>query len=276
MVLDIDDEQIRMRRVVKNVRENRSIRTVYFRDDESNSFRPGQFVMIWEPGYDEFPMSLSDQRDGLCSVTVKGWGPGSNELLKAKRGDVIGVRGPYGRPFTVERCNALLVGGGTGLAPLLPLARALVREGSRVTVIIGGRSKSDLLFDKLMQRVVKRKNLFFTTDDGSYGFKGFATDIAESLVKERRITHIYTCGPEAMMRKLYEIASRLGLKFEAGLERSMKCAIGICGSCTVGKYLLCRDGAVLDRTMLRESLDEFGLLQRDPSGKYVKVPMRVS
>ncbi len=67
-----------MRRVIKNVRENRTINTVYFNDEESSGARPGQFVMVWEPGYDEFPMSLSNyDAKGLCSVTVKPWGPGS-------------------------------------------------------------------------------------------------------------------------------------------------------------------------------------------------------
>ncbi len=228
--------------------------------------------MVWEPGFDEFPMSLSNyDEEGLCSVTAKPWGPGSNELVRAKRGDVIGIRGPYGHPFTVERCSALLVGGGTGLAPMLPLARALLRAGSRVAVVIGGRTKADLLFEKPMQRAVRRKNLFLTTDDGSYGHAGFPTDLAEALIAERKVTRVFTCGPEVMMRKLYEISVQAGVDFEASLERSMKCGIGICGSCSVGKSLLCRDGAVLDAETLQESLDEFGLLQRDPSGRYIRI-----
>ena len=270
--MDISAERIRMRRVIKNVRENRSINTVFFSDPESAHARPGQFVMVWEPGYDEFPMSLSSyDAEGDCSVTVKPWGPGSGELVRARHGDLIGVRGPYGRPFTVDRCSALLVGGGTGLAPLLPLARALVKEGSRVAVVIGGRSRHDLLFEKQMKRVVKRKNLFVTTDDGTYGYKGFPTEIAENLIRERRVTRVYTCGPEVMMRKLYDMAAAAGVEFEASLERSMKCAMGLCGSCTVGKFLLCRDGAVLDAKQLKESLDEFGVLQRDSSGRYVRI-----
>ncbi|MGA2665269.1 MAG: dihydroorotate dehydrogenase electron transfer subunit [Nitrososphaerales archaeon] len=271
--MDIGSERIRIRRVAKNVRENRSINTVFFRDESSAGAKPGQFVMVWEPGFDEFPMSLSSYGggDGLCSVTVKPWGPGSNELVKAKRGDLVGVRGPYGRPFTVERCSALLVGGGTGLAPLLPLARALVSVGARVAVVIGGKTRADLLFEKPMRRVVRRKNLFPATDDGSYGHAGFATDLAEGLIAERKVTRVYTCGPEVMMRKLYDASARLGVAFEASLERSMKCGIGICGSCAIGRNLLCRDGAVLDREALKDSLDEFGLLQRDPAGRYVRV-----
>ncbi|MDA4122156.1 MAG: dihydroorotate dehydrogenase electron transfer subunit [Thaumarchaeota archaeon] len=261
-----------MRRVTKNVRENRTINTVYFNDEESSRARPGQFVMVWEPGYDEFPMSLSNyDSKGLCSVTVKPWGPGSGEMVKARRGDLIGIRGPYGRPFTVDKSSALLVGGGTGLAPLLPLAKALVKEGGRVAVVIGGRSKPDLLFEEQMRRAVRRKNLFITTDDGTYGHKGFPTDLAESMIKERRVGRVYTCGPEIMMRKLYDISVTAGVEFEASLERGMKCGIGICGSCTVGKNLLCRDGAVLDAKDLKDSLDEFGVLQRDQSGRYIKV-----
>jgi dihydroorotate dehydrogenase electron transfer subunit len=270
--LDISSERTRIRRVIRNVKENRSITSVYFKDEECSSAKPGQFVMLWEPGFDEFPMSLSNyDEQGVCSVTAKPWGPGSNELVRAKRGDVIGIRGPYGHPFTVERCSALLVGGGTGLAPMLPLARALLRAGSKVAVVIGGRTKADLLFEKPLQRAVRRKNVFLTTDDGSYGHAGFPTDLAEGLIAERKVTRVYTCGPEVMMRKLYEISVRAGVDFEASLERSMKCGIGICGSCSIGKNLLCRDGAVLDADALKEALDEFGLLQRDPSGRYIRI-----
>lgn len=270
--MDISSERIRIRKVLKNVREARGISTVFFNDPECAGAEPGQFVMVWEPGYDEFPMSLSAyDSKGLCAVTVKPWGPGSGELVNAKRGDVIGIRGPYGRPYTVDRCSALLIGGGTGLAPLLPLAKALVKAGSRVSAVIGGRSKVDILFEKQFKRIVKRSNLFITTDDGSYGRQGFPTDLAEELVGSRRITRVYTCGPEIMMRKAYDVAAKAGVEYEASLERSMKCAIGICGSCSIGRLLLCRDGAVLDGTALRASLDEFGLLQRDASGRYVKV-----
>ncbi|MGD0637355.1 MAG: dihydroorotate dehydrogenase electron transfer subunit [Nitrososphaerales archaeon] len=270
--MDIASERTRIRRVIRNVKENRSITSIYFKDEGCSSAKPGQFVMVWEPGFDEFPMSLSNyDQDGVCSVTAKPWGPGSNELVRAKRGDVIGIRGPYGRPFTIERCSALLVGGGTGLAPMLPLARALLRAGSRVAVVIGGRTKADLLFEKPMQRAVRRKNVFLTTDDGSYGHAGFPTDLAEGLIAERKVSRVYTCGPEVMMRKLYEISVRAGVDFEASLERSMKCGMGICGSCSIGKSLLCRDGAVLDADSLKGSLDEFGLLQRDQSGRYIRI-----
>jgi dihydroorotate dehydrogenase electron transfer subunit len=99
--LDISSERTRIRRVIRNVKENRSITSVYFKDEECSSAKPGQFVMLWEPGFDEFPMSLSNyDEQGVCSVTAKPWGPGSNELVRAKRGDVIGIRGPYGHPFT--------------------------------------------------------------------------------------------------------------------------------------------------------------------------------
>jgi dihydroorotate dehydrogenase electron transfer subunit len=270
--LDIGSERIRIQRVLRNVRENRTINTIYFRDARSSLARPGQFVMVWEPGYDEFPMSLSHAgADGVCSVTAKPWGPGSNELVRVKRGDLIGVRGPYGRPFTVDRCSALLVGGGTGLAPLLPLSKALSAAGARVTVVIGGRSKADLLFHRQLQRVVKGRNLFVTTDDGSYGHAGYASDLAEGLIAERKVTRVYTCGPEVMMRKLFDSAVRAGVDFEASLERGMKCGIGLCGSCVVGSRLLCRDGPVLGLQALKESLDEFGVLQRDASGRYIKV-----
>jgi dihydroorotate dehydrogenase electron transfer subunit len=218
------------------------------------------------------PMSLSSYNGkGVSSITLKPWGVGSADLVKMKYGAMIGIRGPYGEPFTVNKCKALLVGGGTGLAPLMPLARELIEAGSKVTIVIGGRTKADLLFEKRASSIVRRENLFVTTDDGSHGVKGFPTDIAEDLIVKKGITRVYTCGPEVMMRKLYDIATRAGIKCEASLERGMKCGIGICGSCTVGPYLLCRDGPVLKRQQLELVSDEFGLLQRDHSGRYVAV-----
>lgn len=268
----IDSERPRIHVVTKNVRENRTIHTIYFRDQRCATCRPGQFVMVWAPGHDEMPMSLSSyKRDGSSSVTVKPWGVGSTDLVKMKRGAAIGIRGPYGESFTVDRCRALLVGGGTGLAPLMPLARELVKVGSKVTVVIGGRSKADLLFEKTAGNIVNRKNVLVTTDDGSYGVQGFPTDIAEDLVRKNAITRVYACGPEVMMRKLYDIASKVGIKYEGSLERGMKCGIGICGSCTIGPYLLCRDGPVLRGEQLDLVQDEFGLLQRDHSGRYVAI-----
>jgi len=148
------------------VRENRTIHTIFFRDEDCSGCKPGQFVMVWAPGHDEMPMSLSSyNKDGVCSVTVKPWGVGSADLVRMKPGAIIGVRGPYGESFTLKKCRALLVGGGTGLAPLMPLARELVELRNEVTVVIGGRSKADLLFEDLAERIFGKKNLFITTDD---------------------------------------------------------------------------------------------------------------
>jgi dihydroorotate dehydrogenase electron transfer subunit len=228
--------------------------------------------MVWAPGYDEMPMSLSSYNSkGTSSITVKPWGIGSSDLVRMRPGDIIGIRGPYGSSFSIKRCNALLVGGGTGLAPLMPLAKELMIAGSKVAIVIGARTKNDLLFEKLVRRIVGRENLFITTDDGSHGIKGYPTDIIQDLIRRMKIDKIYTCGPEIMMRKLHDLATDLGIKFEASLERSMKCGIGICGSCTIGSYLLCRDGPVLGKEEVANTLDEFGLLQRDPSGRYVKI-----
>lgn len=272
MALDISSERPRMRPVLRNVRESRSIHTLYFRDHPSASAKPGQFVMVWAPGYDEMPMSLSGyDENGLCSITVKPWGPGTNDLIGMRPGSILGVRGPYGVPFTIEKCNSLLVGGGTGLAPLLPLAKELVKVGAKVTMIVGGRSRSDILFERRVRRVIKGQNLFITTDDGTAGTKGLATDLVQGLVEKRSTDRMYACGPEVMMRKCYDIAQANGIQFEASLERGMKCGFGICGSCTIGRYLLCRDGPVLNSRMLSEVRDEFGLLQRDHSGRYVKI-----
>jgi dihydroorotate dehydrogenase electron transfer subunit len=135
---------------------------------------------------------------------------------------------------------------------------------------MAGKSKDDLFFIRRSRRIVKTRNLFIVTGDGSSGIKGQVSDIAQDLAEKRRFNRVYVCGSEVMMRNLFELFARSGVKFEASLEREMKCAVGLCGSCSIGPYLLCRDGPVLPRETLSDVLDEFGALRRDASGKYVR------
>lgn len=255
-------------------RESTDIRTITVQDERCSRAAPGQFAMIWAPGVGEAPMSLSVMDgEGLCGFTVKPFGSTSNALCSVKEGDLIGIRGPYGNGFTPIYGSCLLVGGGTGLAPLIPLARLLIEKGAAVTLLMAGRSGSDLLFLKDAEHLLSgsRHRVVVTTDDGSYGVKGMASDCAAELLERETYDMMYTCGPEAMMKKLFILAEAKVIPMQASLERYMKCGFGLCGSCVIGEFLVCVDGPVFTSKQLREVSREFGVSRRDSAGR--KIPI---
>ncbi|MFQ6135364.1 MAG: dihydroorotate dehydrogenase electron transfer subunit, partial [Nitrososphaerales archaeon] len=232
----------RMTAVRQMRRESTDVRTIIVQDERCSKATPGQFAMIWAPGVGEAPMSLSVMDSGgLCGFTVKPLGPTSNALCSMKEDDLIGIRGPYGNGFTPIYGSCLLVGGGTGLAPLIPLARLLLEKGATVTLLLAGRSRSDLLFLKDAEKVLSgsRHRVVVTTDDGSYGVRGLASDYAAELLEKEAYDMIYTCGPEAMMKRVLILAEERVIPVQASLERYMKCGFGLCGSCVIGRYLVC-------------------------------------
>jgi dihydroorotate dehydrogenase electron transfer subunit len=113
--------------------------------------------------------------------------------------------------------------------------------------------------------------LTFATDDGSYGIKGYASDIAENILSSRHVDTVYVCGNEAMILKVYLLAKEKKMPLQASLERVMFCAMGICGSCVIGKYRVCKDGPVFDQTQLGEVENELGKLKRGFKGEKVPV-----
>jgi len=114
-------------------RDSQITYTIRFRDEACSKAEPGQFVMIWVPSENECPMSLSEIGT-LAAITVRPVGRATEKLCKKKEGETIWVRGPYGRGFTVRGDSNLLIGGGTGIAPLIPLAEKLVESGRKVTL----------------------------------------------------------------------------------------------------------------------------------------------
>jgi dihydroorotate dehydrogenase electron transfer subunit len=258
--------------IEKAVQESSNIRSFYFKDPESLLASPGEFVMVWAPGAGEFPMSLSLPRKGLASIGVKAMGPGSKRLYEIEPGSKIGLRGPYGKPFDLTRVLtssdrlALLAGGGTGLVPMLVLGDALAEENAKVSAVISARTKSELPFLRAFQKLLGESNVYPTTDDGSLGFHGLGHQKVAQLVEENNFDEIFSCGPERMMASIYEIAQMKKVNVQFSLERIMKCGIGICGSCTVGDIVLCRDGPVLNEKEVSWIAKEFGKSYRNKAG----------
>jgi dihydroorotate dehydrogenase electron transfer subunit len=262
--------QLRTTRILSVKTESPTVKTFTFKDKVCARAKPGQFLMLWIPGVDEIPLSILDaNEDGAVSVAVKKVGEATQALHNKKTGETIGIRGPFGNSFTLKRGRILMVGGGTGTAPLLFLAKKLASKATKLVFVIGAKTKEELLFIDKLEEVRSEGNLVATTEDGSYGIKCLATTPLESLLAKEKFDMIYTCGPEQMMRKVLDLAEKHGITLEASLERLMRCAIGLCGSCVVGKYRVCRDGPVFTAQQLREVKDEFGISKRDFNGKRI-------
>lgn len=245
--------------VKKIVTENYKVKTFYL--GKQIDAKPGQFVMVWLPGVDEKPFTLSNIGKET-SITVEEKGKFTKELFKLKKGDKIGVRGPYGNGYSIKN-NACIVAGGLGIACLKPLIDKLKKP----TIIFGVKTKNEFLFLKEL----KKHKASLCTDDGCVGFKGFTSDLLKELLKEKKFSVIYTCGPEIMMKKVFEIAEKNKISCEASLERYMKCGFGICGQCAVNEFRVCKDGPVFSSSQLRK-MAEFGKSARMKTGE--KVPLK--
>lgn len=253
--------------------ETPTVKSFTFRDKACARAEPGQFAMIWIPGVDEVPMSLSEllPERSQAAITVERIGEATNALHEMKPGDTIGVRGPFGNSYTVSKGgNVLIVGGGTGLASLAPLTERLVKQKVKITLLMGAKTRSDLLFlDRISRLFSENKGqLITTTEDASHGLRGLITEPAEKMLDGRnRVDMVYACGPEQMMSKMFHLCGKSDVPFQASLERFMRCAIGLCGTCVIGKYRVCKDGPVFSGEQLREVKDEFGHFRRGFDGR---------
>jgi dihydroorotate dehydrogenase electron transfer subunit len=251
-------------RIDRVIRETPTIRT--FRFDQELGFRAGQFVMVWVPGVDEIPMALSSP----SSISVQQVGDATEALFSCGPGDEIGLRGPFGNSYP-EGGEILAVGGGIGAAPLLPLAQ----RDCVHTFLLGARSEEELPFVDLLDECT---NLLLATDDGSMGHEGPVTDLLleTHLVDLKKFDAICTCGPEAMMKTVWDRLREAGI-LEKGffsLHRYMKCGMGVCGSCCLDPEGLrvCTEGPVFKGDQLEGS--EFGRYMRDGSGRKRHFPQK--
>jgi dihydroorotate dehydrogenase electron transfer subunit len=268
---NIDDRRIVKIETVKQ--EADEIKTFFFTDELCSFAKPGEFVMVWVMGTDEVPMSLSSiNHSGLSSITVARIGEATNRLHAIKIGEKIGVRGPYGNGFELLDGKTLLVGGGIGLAPLMPLINLLSEKRREFTLIAGARTKSALPFIEIINSLRKNHEICVTTDDGSYGNCGTTISYFEDIVKDDFFDHVYTCGPEEMMWKIFQITENYNLPIQACLERYMKCGLGICGHCVLEPVGLrvCRDGPVFTSDVLRR-IEDFGRYKKGPDGRTIPI-----
>jgi dihydroorotate dehydrogenase electron transfer subunit len=227
---------------------------------------PGQFVMVWLPGDDELPMSLSYTQGPAKGVTIKAMGDTSRRVLSLRPGAKIGVRGPYGNRFDVSPRRVLVVGGGSGTAVLAPAVELALSDGAAVIVALGATRSPELLFRDRLRTAGARVEV--ATDDGSEGARGYVTSVAATLLETERFDAVWTCGPEVMMSKVVAAARPKGVPVFCSVERHMKCALGMCDACALGPYHVCIDGPVFPAERLL-STEDFARFHRDPSGRRV-------
>ena len=245
--------------------EANNIKTITFY--YPGKIHPGQFFMIWIPDVDEIPMSVSYVNEDIRGITFRKVGDATGALYDLKPGDKIGIRGPYGNGFNLRGENILFVGGGTGIATLAPAIEMAIKQKISSTIVLGFKNKSDIFFTKRFNKNIVK--IIITTDDGSVGKKGYASDYAKTILKEDKIDTIITCGPEVMMKILLDNCKNIS--FQASLERYMKCSIGLCGQCCIGKGLrVCIDGPVFNGKTLK-NVKDFGKYRRDSAGRMLPI-----
>ncbi len=237
-------------------------RTKTFRYSDNSKARPGQFAMVWIPGVEEFPVSLS-QVGPIKAFILRD--AGQNVPKRLQQGDKIGIRGPLGNGFDLSRDRYLVAAGGTGVVSIVAAAEAIAAAGKKVATVLGARTKEELI---LQDRVRRCGEALIATDDGSMGYHGSVSDLALKLMEERTFEGVLASGPEKMLRNLTEGCQEHDVEIQVSLERFMRCGMGLCGSCSLGSYLVCADGPVFTGEQLADVRD-FGSYRRDRAGRRV-------
>jgi len=253
--------------IVKVVEEAEGIKSLLLETSIKKPI-PGQFVMVWVPGFEEIPISPSMYERNVLRLTVAAVGETTRKIHSLKPGERLFIRGPYGRGFNLdEKGNFLLIAGGYGAAPIIYALHELRKKGKNVAYIIGARSKDKLLFVSEAKKF--NAEVYIATDDGSLGFKGSAVEVAEKLIA--KYDNVLACGPERMLYKIMLKCLELGVKCQISIERYIKCGIGICGSCVLDPKGLrvCSDGPVFYAEELANT--EFGKYYTYPPG--IKKPI---
>jgi sulfhydrogenase subunit gamma (sulfur reductase) len=249
--------------VIENVeRDLKTFRVVLVDPGHRDAFAhmPGQFAELSVPGKGECPIGIasSPTEEGVLLFTVKRTGVVSDALHRLREGDVIGVRGPLGKPFPIERMkgrNLVIVGGGFAFTTLRALIRYVLDDSNRpsfgdVTVIYGARRPGELLYKTELREWQQRDDVsaIITVDQGDEGwagYEGLVPAILGEVAPASEDALIVICGPPIMIKFTLPVVKKLGFGPRdtiLSLEMRMKCGIGKCGRCNIGSKYVCRDG----------------------------------
>ena len=261
---------------IKNIKTEttgpRSIKTFQLRFIENKiqkkfSFKPGQCMMLSLFGVGEcmFAISSSPTQKKFFEVSVMKHGKVTTAIHNLKNSEIVGVRGPYGNSFDVEKWknkNIVTIGGGIGQAPLRSLINYVLDKPDKyekLKIFYGARSSKDLCYMDELNNIGKKKNVdvFLSVDEKEEKWKDFTGFVPDNLIKVKpksKNSVAITCGPPVMMPYVFKNLKTLGFNDEnifTTLEMRMKCGIGICGRCNIGNIYVCKDGPVFSYAQLK-------------------------
>ena len=237
-----------MKQVFLKITENYPLTETVYRmrleGDSSDITRPGQFINIKIDGmFLRRPISVFDKDDSSVTIIYKVVGKGTEVMSAMECGTVLDVLTGLGNgnDTSVSGENPLLIGGGVGVPPLYMLAKKLIAEGKRVSVILGFNTKSEVFCEEDFKAL--GADVTVTTVDGSYGVKGFVTNAMNVPY-----TYFYTCGPEPMLKAVYKASTTSG---EMSFEERMGCGFGACMGCScktlTGYKRICKEGPIMKK-----------------------------
>lgn len=249
-------------RIRRIVRETHDCFSLIFEAPPNDAFRfkPGQFNMLYAFGVGEVPISISSassNREPLCH-TIRAVGTVTRALQKLKKGDEIGIRGPFGSGWPLEFAegrDVVIVAGGIGLSPLRPAICQILSQRDRfdqISTVYGARTPEEILHQKDLKKWSARldTNVMVTVDYTAghwHGNVGVVTQLIPKAPFNAENTCALICGPEIMMRFSVAALIKQGVPEESifmSMERNMKCAVGFCGHCQYGPHFICKDGPV--------------------------------
>jgi sulfhydrogenase subunit beta (sulfur reductase) len=233
---------------------------------------PGQFAIVALPGFPPLPISISRYRPDGLELTIRGAGAATRTLCRLQVKDEVGLRGPLGSSWPVERAigrDVVIVTGGIGLAPLRPLVLDIVAERRRfgdVRLYYGARTPADLLYrEELDQWRGAGIEVELTVDRAGpewLGPVGVVTNLFDQATWDGSGMVAFVCGPERMMQATASTLAGRGVlasRTYVTLERHMECGVGLCGHCQMGKYFVCRDGPVFSLAQLGDIFGREGI-----------------
>jgi len=254
--------------VVEVIDETPTIKTLVLKPAEPMGFRAGQFIQLTLPGVGEAPFtpSSSPLEPEKIAITILNTGAVTERLHRCAAGDTLGLRGPFGKGYPIEKLDGkevLVVGGGVGLAPLRALILALLGQMDkikRMSIKYGARCVEELLYrDQHEQWASVAKVDFACTIDnpqaGWDGRTGVVTTLLKGMDVEIANTLVFVCGPGIMLK--FTTFTLLEERFSAdqvylSMNRRMSCGMGLCGRCNIGPYYLCKDGPDINYALIKD------------------------
>ena len=231
-------------KIEENINLTENVMKMRLSGDTSDITKPGQFINILLDGlYLRRPISVCDCDEKTVTIIYKVVGKGTEQMQKMTEGtlDVLtGLGNGYDTVLSGDK--PLLLGGGVGVPPLYMLAKQLIDEGKKPTIVLGFNTKDEVFYENEFRKL--GAEVVVTTVDGSYGLKGFVTDAMKNI----EYSYIFTCGPEPMLKAIYSASETSG---QFSFEERMGCGFGACMGCScktvTGYKRICKDGPVLTK-----------------------------